>query len=94
MEQYYLPAIPPAAWVRTYTRSAGQRLLLADQIRSCLISVAVFRRGGASHPYDPTVMRWLRQAGRYRLATVAASGAYSTAVWTLQPGTRGHGRCR
>jgi hypothetical protein len=94
MEQYYLPGIPPTAWVRTYTHSAGQRLLLADQIRSCLISVAVFRSGGASNPYDPTVMRWLRHAGRYRLATVATSGAYRTAVWTLQPGPRRRGRCR
>ena len=94
MEKYYLSGIPATAWVGTYTHSAGQRLLLADQIRSCLISVAVFRRGGASHPYDPTVMRWLRQAGRYRLATVVASGAYRTAVWTLQPGPRPRGRCR
>ncbi len=94
MEQYYLPVIPPTAWERTYTHSAGQRLLLADQIRSCMISVVVFRMGGASQPHDPTVMRWLRHAGRYRLATVATSGAYRTAVWTLQPGPRRRGRCR
>ena len=94
MEQYYLPGIPSTAWVRTYTHSAGQRLLLADQIRSCLVSVAVFRKGGASYPADPTILRWLRHAGRYRLATVAASGDYRTAVWTLQSGPHHRGRCR
>src|SRR5262249_33385870 len=43
VEQYYLPTIPPSAWTRAYTHTAEQKSRVADQIRSCLVSVVVIR---------------------------------------------------
>ena len=35
-------AIPPSAWTRAYTHSAQQKIRVADQIRSCLVSVVAW----------------------------------------------------
>jgi hypothetical protein len=87
VEQYYLPGIPPSAWVRAYTHTAQQRTRIADQIRSCLVSVVVLRMSGRTYdqPYDPAIVQLLDRADSYRLATVATYGAFRTAVWTLGP---------
>jgi hypothetical protein len=86
-EQYYLPAIPTSAWVRAYTHTAQQKARIADQIRSCLVSVVVLRMSGRTYdqPYDPAIVRLLADAGSYRLATVATYGAFRTNVWRLTP---------
>ncbi|HEX6932447.1 MAG TPA: glycosyltransferase family 39 protein [Streptosporangiaceae bacterium] len=96
VEQYYLPAIPPFAWVRAYTHTAQQRTRLADQIRSCLVSVVVMRMSGRTYdqPYDPAIVRLLNRAGGYKLATVATYGAFRTAVWKLRSHGRSAGGCR
>jgi hypothetical protein len=87
VEQYYLPAIPPSSWVRAYTHTADQRTRLADQLRSCLVSVVVLRMNGRTYqqPYDPAIVRLLDRKDRYRLATVTTYGGYRTAVWTIRP---------
>jgi 4-amino-4-deoxy-L-arabinose transferase-like glycosyltransferase len=85
VEQYYLPAIPPSAWMRAYTHTAQQKTRIADQIRSCLVSVVVLRMNGRGHdqPYDPAIVRLLDQTDSYQLAAVAAYGGYRTAVWKM-----------
>jgi hypothetical protein len=86
VEQYYLPAIPSSAWTRAYTHTAQQKARVADQIRSCLISVIVLRMNGRGYdqPYDPAIVRVLDQTDSYQLATVAAYGGYRTAVWKMR----------
>lgn len=86
VEQYYLPKIPPSAWTRAYTRTAQQKTRIADQIGSCLVSVVVLRMNGSGYdqPYDPAIVRMLNRTGSYELATVAAYGAYRTAVWKMR----------
>jgi hypothetical protein len=95
VEQYYLPAIPAFAWTRAYTRTAQQKARVADQIRSCLVSVVVLRMNGRNYeqPYDPTIVRLLDGTDSYQLATVAEHGAYRTAVWKMRPGERSPRGC-
>jgi hypothetical protein len=78
VEQYYLPAIPPSAWIRAYTYTADQRTRLADQLRSCLVSVVVLRMNDRTYeqPYDPAIVRLLDRKDRYQLATVTTYGGY------------------
>lgn len=87
VEQYYLPAVPPSAWVRAYAHTAQQRTRLADQIRSCLVSVVMLRMSGRTYdqPYDPAVVKLLDRANSYQLATLATYGSFRTAVWQLKP---------
>jgi hypothetical protein len=94
VEQYYLPTIPPSAWTRAFTHTVHQKARVADQIRSCQISVIVLRMNGRGYdqPYDPAIVRVLHQTDSYQLATVAAYGGYRTAVWKMRSGelsTRG-----
>ena len=96
VEQYYLPAIPPSAWTRAYTHSAQQKIRVADQIRSCLVSVVVLRMNGRGYdqPYDPAIVRLLDRTDSYQLATVTAYGAYRTAVWKMRPVEQGPRGCQ
>jgi len=93
MEQYYLPAIPRASWIGTFSPSAEQEMRIAEQIRCGLVSVVVLRRSGSgfNHPYDRKLLRLLTQTAQYRLATVASQGAYRTDVWQMQRGDPGSG---
>jgi hypothetical protein len=93
MEQYYLPAIPRASWIGTFSPNAEQETRIADQIRCGLVSVVVLRRSGDSynHPYDLKILRLLTSSARYRLATVASQGAYRTDVWQMQSSGPGSG---
>jgi hypothetical protein len=96
VEQYYLPAIPSSAWTRTYTHTARQKTRIADQIRSCLVSVVVLRMNGAGYdqPYDPAIVRMLDRTNSYELATVASYGAYRTAIWKMRPAERSTRGCQ
>jgi hypothetical protein len=88
VEQYYLPAIPPSAWTRAYTHTAQQKIRIADQIRSCLVSVVVLlyeRSRLRRQPYDPAIVLAADRTGSYQLAAVAAYGAYRTAIWKMRP---------
>lgn len=95
VEQYYLPAIPPTAWIRAFTDTAQQKAHLADQIRSCLVSVVVLRMSARTfdRPYDPAIVQLLDRTDSYQLATVATYGAFRTAVWKMRPQQRARG-CR
>jgi hypothetical protein len=86
MEQYYLPAIPPERWIATFAPTRQQGARIASQICSGDISVVILRRSGQAydHPYDRTIVRLLGSSRRYRLATVAGQGQFSTQVWTLR----------
>jgi Dolichyl-phosphate-mannose-protein mannosyltransferase len=96
VEQYYLPAIPPSAWVRGYTHTAQQRTRLADQIRSCLVSVVVLQMSGHTYhqPDDPAIVGLLDRADSYQLATVARYGEFRTDVWELKPHEQSARGCR
>ena len=96
VEQYYLPAIPWSAWTRAYTHSAQQKIRVADQIRSCLVSVIVLRmnRRGYDQPYDPAIVRLLERTDSYQLAAIASYGAYRTAVWKMRPAEQGTRGCQ
>jgi 4-amino-4-deoxy-L-arabinose transferase-like glycosyltransferase len=96
VEQFYLPGIPPSAWVRAYTHTALQKSSIADQIRSCLVSVVVLRRNGRTYdqPYDPAIVRLLEHADSYQLATVASYGTFRTNVWRLRSREHSATGCR
>lgn len=92
MEQYYLPSIKSRWWVGTFTPTQRQNAAIAGLLCSGQLSVVVLRKNGAGydHPYDLKILRMLARAGRFRLATVASQGSYSTQVWHLaQPGKAG-----
>ncbi|MDR2988278.1 MAG: glycosyltransferase family 39 protein [Nocardiopsaceae bacterium] len=95
VEQYYLPAIPAFAWTRAYTQNARQKARVADQIRSCMVSVVVLRMNGRDYEqsYDQTIVRLLAGTGSYQLAAVAEHGAYRTAVWKMRHGHRNPRGC-
>ena len=96
VEQYYLPAIPSSSWTRAYTHTAEQKTRVADQIRSCLVSVVVLRMNGTGYDrqYDPAIVRMLNRTGSYELARVAEYGAYRTAVWKMRSGDQGTRACQ
>lgn len=96
VEQYYLPAIPPSAWTRAYTHTTQQKTRIADQIRSCLVSVVVLRMNGSGYdqPYDPAIVRMLNRTNSYELATVASYGGYRTAIWKMRPAERSTRACQ
>jgi hypothetical protein len=96
VEQYYLPAIPPSAWTRAYTQTTQQKTRIADQIRSCLVSVVVLRMNGSGYdqPYDPAIVRMLNRTNSYELATVASYGGYRTAIWKIRPAERSTRACQ
>jgi hypothetical protein len=96
VEQYYLPAIPLSAWTRAYPHTAQQKTRIADQIRSCLVSVVVLRMNGSGYdqPYDPAIVRMLNRTNNYELATVATHGGYSTAIWKMKPAERSTRGCQ
>jgi hypothetical protein len=85
MEQYYLPGISSERWIGSFTPGAAQRARITGRICSGEVSVVVLRLTGKTydHAYDRTILALLWTSHRYRLATTADQGNYTTQVWML-----------
>lgn len=83
LERYYLPHIPPNAWLGVYKPDATQRTHFEDRISDGCISMVVFRLVGQvyRHPYDYQLHRLLQDSPDYKLVLNISTGKYSTQIW-------------